>query len=295
MRNASATLISLLNNNVNFKMADLLLIQQIGAGDTLALCGADFPINDGFNTYLPRPASSGENGLLFKRSSTKLMVGLQVDEMSIKLIGQHTYGGIPFQQAVANGALDNAYITLQRAFMPEWGDTTPGFIWMFSGRVSDVMVSRNEIDLKVKSDIELLDLQFPRNLFQPGCTNTLFDSGCGVVKATYTTNTSVAVGAATTSSFKVTNANITDYFNLGTVLFTSGQNTGAKRTIKKFTAGAPATIDVALPFPYIPQPTDTFQLVPGCDKTKGANGCTKFLNTARYRGFRFIPRPETAR
>lgn len=292
MKTASGALIALLNSNVSFKVADLLLFTNIGAGDTLAMCSADFAINDGSNNYLPKSTT----GLQFKRTATKSMIGLQVDQMDITLQGVYTYGGIPLQQAVANGAFDGAYVTLQRAFMPEWGDTTPGFLWQFSGRISDVEVSRNEIRLRVKSDLELLDVQFPQNLFQPGCTNTLFDVRCGAVKATYTTNTSVAAGASTTSLIKVTNANITDYFNLGTVLFTSGQNTGAKRTIKKFTAGTPADIQLMLPLPYVPGVGDTFQLVPGCDKTKtGVNGCTKFANTGRYRGCRFIPRPETAR
>lgn len=292
MKTASGTLTTILNSNVQYKMADLLLIYNLPTSPSaIAMCSADIPIYDGvIFTYQPTSVS----GLSFKRSRTQLSIGLQVDELDVTVMGSALYNGIPLNQAVANGLLDGARVYLQRAFMPEWGDTTPGLLWMFSGRVSDVEISRNQIRIKVKSDLELLDSDFPRNLFMPSCTNTLFDPACGVVKATYTTAATVAAGASTTTHIKVTNAQATGYFELGTVTFTSGQNIGAKRTVKTFTAGTPADIGLSLPLPYVPQVGDAFSFVPGCDKTK-AGGCTKFSNTPRYRGFRFIPRPETMR
>lgn len=285
MKTASGTLTTLLNSNVQFKMADLLLI-TFADTTKMPLCSTDFPISDGVDTYLPGP-------LLFKRSSTSLVAGLEADSLKVSLLGTTTYAGIPWQQAVANGLLDAARVTLQRAFMPEWGDTTPGFLWMFSGRVSDVDLTRNEVHLTVKSDIELLDRPFPRNIFQPGCTNTLFDSGCGVVKASFTTATSTLTGS-TTSLLNFTSAQATGYFDLGTIAFTTGPNAGAKRTIKTHTSGTPATLALSLPLPFTPGIGDAFQVIPGCDKTR-LGGCTKFSNTARHRGFQYIPRPETAR
>lgn len=37
-----------------------------------------------------------------------------------------------------------------------------------------------------------------------------------------------------------------------------------------------------------------FTAYPGCDKTNGSGGCAKFANTARFKGFPFVPVPETA-
>ena len=39
---------------------------------------------------------------------------------------------------------------------------------------------------------------------------------------------------------------------------------------------------------------DAFTIYPGCDKTLGANGCAKFANTARFKGYPFIPTSDTA-
>lgn len=285
MKDASPELIALLNSSVQFKMADLLLIEFFD-GTKMPLCSADFPINDGFDNYLPGP-------LQFERSSISLVAGLEVDSLKVKLLGTTTYGSIPWQQAVANGLLDGARVQLQRAFMPEWGDTSPGFTWMFSGRVSDVELSRLEVDITVKDDLELLDRPFPRNIFQPGCTNTLGDAGCGVNLAAFTTNASILAGS-TKTQLNFTSGLANGYLDLGTVFFTGGPNAGAKRTIKAHTSGSPASVALSLPLPYAPGVGDTFQHKPGCDKIK-TSGCAKFGNTGRYRGFRFIPRPEAAR
>jgi hypothetical protein len=57
---------------------------------------------------------------------------------------------------------------------------------------------------------------------------------------------------------------------------------------------APGTVSLIAPFPTAPASGDAFQIYPGCDKTLDANGCAKFANTARFRGFPYVPSPETA-
>jgi uncharacterized phage protein (TIGR02218 family) len=290
MKTASGGLIALLGSGNEFFMADLLTITLV-TGTVLRYTNGDTDLVSGGNTF-------SSSGLIFERSNIKLTTGLTVDAMTLKLFADANsmLSGIPAMQFIRNGGLDGARVELDRIFMPSWGDTSLGPLWMFSGRVSEVpMLSRYACELKVASDLELLAVPFPRNLYQPGCTNSLYDSGCGVARATYTSSLTAASGS-TVNQLNFTSAQATGYFDLGVVTFTGGQNAGASRTVKAYTNGSPSNCTFALPLPYAPQAGDTFTIYPGCDKTfSGTNGCPKFSNTARYRGFPFIPVPETTR
>lgn len=293
MKAASGALIAHLNNSVQYKMADILAITGMNGflAQNMYLSGSDFTIVDSAINYLPARDGSV---LGFERTGTKISVGLEVDTMDITLYGvTNSYGNIPFQQFVANGGLDGARVQLRRAFMPDFGDFSFGSVWMFGGRIADVETSRNEIHITANSDVELLDVQYPRNIYQKGCMNTLFDSGCGVVRTTYAV-TSTGTAGGTTTAVKITDAAATGYYDLGAIRCITGPNAGAKRTIKSFVAGTPGTVNLHIPLAYVPGTGDTWEVVPGCDKTK-TGGCTKFGNTPRFRGCRFIPRPEAVR
>jgi uncharacterized phage protein (TIGR02218 family) len=81
------------------------------------------------------------------------------------------------------------------------------------------------------------------------------------------------------------------YFALGTVRFTSGIHSGATRTVK---AHAPGSLTLALPLPSPPATGDAFEAFPGCDRMQ-ATCVAKFNNLLNFRGFPYIPLPETAR
>ena len=72
--------------------------------------------------------------------------------------------------------------------------------------------------------------------------------------------------------------------------FTSGRNAGVTRTIRTNEGGA---ITVVMPFYYPPAAGDSFEVLPACDKS--VNCCkVRFNNLAHFRGYPFIPVPETA-
>jgi len=130
-------------------------------------------------------------------------------------------------------------------------------------------------------------------LWQPGCVNSLGDASCGVNLASY----AVAGAAAAGSSAHVVMASlaqVTGYFDQGKIAFSAGANAGLTRSVKSWVAGAPGTIALLAPLPNAPQSGDAFAIYPGCDKTLGGNGCAKFANTARFRGFPYVPTPDTA-
>lgn len=292
MRNASGALLTLLNSQSQFCVADLLTITQAnGAVTRLTSAGVDVTAVSQVDNASHLFAASGPK---FSRDRTKLIVGLEVDSMTVVLMADplvHTLGGVPWPAAAAAGALDEARVVLERVFMATWGDTSAGTLIQFSGRVGRVTPSRSGIRLEVNSDLELLRTPMPRNTYQPGCVHTLFDSGCGLLRATYAV-AGTAIAGSSLIALNVTDAHATGYFDLGTVTFTSGALSGKTYTVKKWTTGG-----VLVPmraFAAVPQTGDTCTMYPGCDKLQ-ATCTTKFANLARFRGFPYVPSPENAR
>lgn len=281
MKTATPELIALLNGSQQFVMADLLTI-TLKNGTLLRYTSADLPLTVGAATFAP---------FRFKRGRTRLVVGVEVDTLDVTLfVGQDDLIlGIPWPRFAQNGGLDGAEITLERAFMADWGQAVAGVLWMFSGRASEVEPSRSEVRLSVKSDVEVLNTPMPRNLFQGRCGFTLYDGACQVSKAAFKASTSVASGS-TRSAINCGLTQNAGWFDRGTITFTSGANAGATRTVKSY---RPGVIEVALPLPATPGVGDTFDAFPGCDKSQQT--CEgKFNNRPRFKGFPYVPVPETA-
>jgi len=223
---------------------------------------------------------------------------VSVDKMALVLqvgvgAGAATLNGVPWPEAVRTGALDGARVTVERLFMATPGDTSAGTIVLFAGRVAEAKPARDEIALTVKSDLELLNTNLPRTVYQPGCAYTLYDSNCALAKAAWGVACTVLAGA-TVNGVSATLSNPTGYFDLGTITFTSGALNGQSFTVKAYTlSGSTGAFSFPLPLPALPATGDTFTGYPGCDKTLST--CTsKFANSAHFRGYPLIPAPEVA-
>jgi uncharacterized phage protein (TIGR02218 family) len=229
----------------------------------------------------------------FERSKVKFQIGVQVDELEIALTAGPAdtmfAGGPAWLPALRAGVLDGAELRLDRAFMPAFGDTSAGLVTLFHGRVVEVDVGRTQATIKVNTHLELLNLQWPWRLFQPGCSRTLFDAGCTLVKSTFGQNYTVASG----SSLQVLH---TDYNQpdgtaaLGTLTFWQGALTGRSFAIQSQTGGQ---MTLLTPLPSLPTPGDRILVYPGCDKTQ-ATCKNKFNNLQHYAGEPYVPVPETA-
>lgn len=284
MRTTTAPLTTLLNSSLQLAYADLYTF-TLQSGTTLRYTGADKALTVNSQTFARGP--------LLKRSRTKLSVGIAVDSLDITVSADAsvTVNSVPLMQFLARGGLDGARLKLERAFMADWSTAPAGTLVLFAGRVNDVSINRYEASITVQSDLELLDASVPRNLYQPGCMNTLYDGACGKSRAALTVSNAVtSTPAPTTTVFDSTLAQAAGYFDLGVVTFTSGQNNGISRTVKQHGAGGLLTL--IAPLPFAPATGDTFTVYPGCDKTMGTCN-TKFANLARFRGQPFIPVPET--
>ena len=284
MKTASTSLINLLASR-QFFSADLYQFSLIGGG-TLNYCSGDKDILwNGINWSCGKP--------YFDRKSNKAKchwkIGVEVDSLVLDVIpaGANILGE-PFLAAVRQGVFDGAELTLYRAFMPTYGNVAAGTVIMFVGRVAEIDATNSLATFTINSHLELLNQNLPRNLYQSGCANTLYDSGCGVNKASLAVNGSVT--SATVSVINASLSQIAGYFDLGVISFTSGANNGISRTVKSYASNS---VSLIAPFPVVPSVGDTFLIYPGCDKQQ--NTCSgKFNNLARFRGFPYLPENSTA-
>lgn len=279
MKSASPALVNFLNSSQQFYMADLYTL-TLNGGFVVRYTSWDQDLVLGANTF---------KTFRIERSKIRTVVGVEVDQLDVEIYADalDLLNGVPWFTAIQRGALDSALLKLERIFMPDIGDTSLGSIFLFGGRVSDTNVSRTNATLTIKSELELLDTQLPRNLYQASCIHTLYNNGCALNKAAFAVTGTVTSSSLT--SINTTLNNTTDYFTLGTIKFTSGANNGVTRSVRYQSGGA---FVFALPLVSAPTPGDTFVAHPGCNKTKDT--CqSKFNNVVNFRGFPYVPTPET--
>src|SRR5579863_7564279 len=136
MKPASSALKSLLATR-RFYAADLYSFALAGGGN-LRYCAGD---RDIVANGLPYPAG-GSTGPYFDRKDNKAKchwkVGVEVDTLVFDVLpGSAKVLGQPFLDAVRTGLFDAADCTLERVFMPTYGDTRAGTVVMFTGRVAE--------------------------------------------------------------------------------------------------------------------------------------------------------------
>jgi uncharacterized phage protein (TIGR02218 family) len=298
MKHASSGLIAYLNGlgpRSAPLMADLLTIIQQN-GNTTRLTSA--PVNVVSTSFAISFSDATlytfvAGGVTFTRSRVTTKVGLEVADLRLTLAipPGATLQGVPWPQAVREGALDGAQFTLERVYMQSWGDTSLGTQIVFKGYTGEVPASRSTIDIQVKAGVAVLSNQMPRRLWQPGCLHVLYDGGCTLLKSAFTTGGAVAAGS-TLSAIATTLTQPDHYFELGQITFTSGALAGVERTVKGYIT-ASGVVTVAPPLPALPGIGDTFTIFPGCDKTQQT--CTnKFANAAHFAGFPYVPVAEAA-
>jgi hypothetical protein len=321
MKPASPALIALLNSSTGFLMADLYTFTLPGSAQPT---GLDIPgmsyLFSGAATAITDQTTGRvfPLGPRFERSTTKTVIGIEADELEVRIYPLETdlLGDTPWAEAAWSGQLDAATVQLERAFMPAYGVTTPGTVVLFAGRVSDVEVSRTLISIKVRSWLEVLNIQMPRRLWQPSCNHNFGDAMCGYdrVSGLNAQGAPTGIGALTfacTAGSSIGSVNgapmTTNPYVLGTITGITGANAGQSRMINTFVSGG--AIGVALAFLSTPTVGDEFQILPGCDRTLGTCGAVfknsrvvisagliAYIaeNAETFGGFPFVPPPEDA-
>jgi len=279
MKTASANLISLLASRNQYAMADLFTFTLADAS-TLKFTSAQTDLG-AFLALGPR----------LTRGPTRSVIGVEVDTLSVTMATsvETLIGNVPLAQYARQGGFDGAHLQLDRYFAADWATPGAGNLAMFAGRVADVELTASEVQLSITSDLELLNVMMPRNLYQSTCIHTVYDAGCGLVAANFTVSGTIAANSTTTALY-CNLAQADAYFGLGSLQFTSGPNIGVRRAVKRYLTGL---ITVVPPLPSTPVAGNTFTIKPGCDKLK-ATCQTKFNNLANNRSFPYIPVPESA-
>lgn len=292
MKPVSSTYINYLLTQQRMPFAELYTFEFLD-GNFAYYTNLDRTIFYGGNAYLA-------SELRIEGLKYKIGVGFQVDEQEIR-IGAYpgeTLGGAAFFSALQDGLLDGAYLTRQRAFwQPTDGRPFIDFqaapfevITLFIGRVSTITkIGRSHVELKLKSPLSLLDMDMPRNSYQPGCLWTLYDSGCTLNRASFTTsfvvssaNHTVIIPTTPITTFGADG--IPNYYQ-GRLLFTSGVNQNLQVLIA---TNDNVTFGLQYPLTVPPDPGDTFDASLGCSKS--TDTCTlKFSNIANFRGFPRVP------
>lgn len=279
MKTTTGPLLAHMRGNTTFTLTDLYTI-TLNSGLVLRFADYDIDIVTGGNTYLA-------TGPGFKRGKTRIVIGLEVDTLDVEIYPKisDTVAGLSMLAAAVAGVFDGAYLQLDRAYIT--GNTTVvGTLNMFSGRFADIDASRGGgIKVRVNSDVAALNISMPRNLYSAACSHALFDAGCKLARSA-TNNT---VTGATTTTISNTLAQAAGYFDRGYLVFTSGALNGTRRTVKSYSSNS---VTIFNPLPAAPSAGDTFAIYPGCDKAM-ATCSSKFSNLVNFKGFPFIPQPET--
>lgn len=284
MRTASPQLIALLDED-QFVMADLYTITTV-QGEVIRATSYDFNLTVAGHTYY----SSGE---IIKREGVSLSLGVEVDNLKVTIYAtdDHTIGGISIIKAFHNGQMDGARFKLERIFLSPSNpiNTSAGAILLFEGRLIEPELDRNRVEVSVASDLDDLAVQMPRNLYQPSCNNTLFDSACALRRENYVVNTVIESGS-TTARILCGLSQPQGWFTQGVIEFLDGGNAGLKRTVRLHESGA---LLLTLPLLEAPQSGQRIKVYPGCDK-RLETCINRFSNKEHFRGAPFIPVPETA-
>ncbi len=250
------------------------------------------------------------NGVIYKANSIlisglkfKLSVGVDVDEQEIKIAAYpwNTLAGGAFFSSVLDGALDGAYMARDRAF---WAPTTgipavdyqaaPALVVRLSYmRVSTITKGgRTWVELKLKSPMVLLNIDMPRNYYQPGCLHTLYDSGCKLSKAAFGRGGKVGssgLGQDTVpwagGVVSPTGGDSLPTYAQGRLLFLNGPNENAQFSVANNDSNF---LYLTQPMDVLPNVDDDFIAYAGCSKT--LNTCIgKFNNGINWRGYDKIP------
>lgn len=284
MKTASPELQEFLVSAQGFAMANLYTITLSDGTTVLRWTNADVPVVRGTTVWMPYPS--------IRDTGVKTRCGLSVDSVSITLNAddRHTIGGVPVITFAKQNGLDGASILCERSFAPSWSDEIVGTVIRFTGRFSELRdAGRTQVEIVVSSPTELLNADIPVEEFQPSCLNTLFDSRCALNRADFK-STGTIDGTSTQTLVSTSLSAAAGTFDLGTIVFTSGSCAGQRRSIRS--QDSSGNLQLVLPLPAAPIAGDTFDAYPGCDLS--LERCDVFGNRIHFRGYPFVPLPETA-
>jgi uncharacterized phage protein (TIGR02218 family) len=280
----------------------------LATGQTYHFTSWDYPLSG--ISVLTKSGTAGPfnylTGLTIVRDKLTQKLGTEAGNMELLIApqtdapgGAPTIAGYPIVQAARYGFLDGAKIQLNKLFLnPAIGANAIAIGW-FLGTAQDVQTDRFMVHITLDDFLAYLaNQQMPRLIFQVGCFHEVYDQGCGLLKASFTTSGALtSVGDA--AHFVTNLTQVSNYFRYGVLTFTSGVNNGVQGPVNTYTLSGTGAFVMRFPFPAKPSIGDTFTVYPGCDKQQAtcSNASTAvgapFNNLVHFAGQPYVPVPET--
>lgn len=278
MRSASSALISALASGTPLYSADMFTLSLPDA-TVYRWTSADQDIIAGSNRW-------SSLGPTIDRSSWQSKNTTEIPEMTIQIYtGGDDFGvGNNLKKQAFDGLFDGAYMLLQRAFMPTYGDTSLGLVTLFGGLVGSLEITALGIKMTCTASNVQLEQNLPRRTYQSNCMHTLYDAQCTLVAATFTDNYVVSAASQIAMTWVGSAAVDPSLYVFGTMTVTSGDGIGQEITVAAANSGG---VGFTYPLHTIPAPGDTFSVQQGCAKTVAR--CQLFGNQINYGGFPYIP------
>jgi hypothetical protein len=287
-----------------FQLAGGEVLRYSGASVALVIPGTCWAANSGSLNYSATATWTFALGPVFQRGRVTCKIGVEAQPLSVTIGAGpgDLIGTLTWQQAIYARLFDGAVVELDRFFPGPGGpgDTSIGCIVWFYGLVGRIAWGRTGIQMTINSPLgQLANLQMPRRIYGANCTHVFGSPMCGYNRTagTNAAGTATGLGAVTvTAAAGSTQLAVATGFSPtpstaydeGTMIGTSGANSGFTRTIQYLAGG---TANLTAPFVYPVAVGDGFTLLPGCDHT-AATCQNTFNNLARFGGMPYIPPPE---
>ena len=184
------------------------------------------------------------------------------------------------------GILDGASVLVYRF---SWDDTEPFTQLIAAGNLGKLRFDDNTFTYEVISAADRLKQRPLLQSTTPTCRFDLYDKRCTVLESSFR-ESGIVTGRIANPNFSLQNARrqfidtgkteATQYWQLGRLTWTSGQNAGQAHDIRSFDAGV-FTLETPTRYPI--DVNDVYTAVPGCDKFE-ATFIAKFSNGANFGG-----------
>lgn len=243
---------------------------------------------------------SGAGGETFQpvpitRTLAKYHSNLQVDTVDVSFgIKGVTVGDRNFTipQIIRRDYIRNARVEIFKVDYIALDELKSEFDGQATGGVT---YSGGAITIVVASILDKLNEKFPKMLYTELCNYSLFDSHCGLAKASFKETDAIASGSDKNTIY----ASIFDfnsiygegYWEKGEIQIndSASNNDGVSRTIRKHFDGY---VELNTAFDDDINGGEGFDVYPGCDLT-GQTCDEKFSNYGNSLLFEYIPKPET--
>ena len=160
---------------------------------------------------------------------------------------------------------------------------------LFTGQIANVTAQGKRLSAKASCVLDVMERKIPRFMISSACNHSVFDSGCGLLAASFLCSVTISQLSPTVQVAGASLSGKTENYFAGGWLET-GTGTGFEiRSILASTAEAGGIVTLYLNMPLSAAIlSQAASIYPGCDR-RSATCTSKFNNFVRFSGFPFIP------